>query len=76
MKNVTISLHEEVARWARIRAAEQETSVSRLIGELLKQKMLDDKAYGASMQQYLSRSAKALKRPGAGYPRREELHDR
>jgi hypothetical protein len=36
MKNVTISLHEDVARWVRIRAAEGETSVSRLIGEMLK----------------------------------------
>jgi hypothetical protein len=76
MKNVTITLHEDVARWARICAAEQETSVSRLIGELLKQKMLDEKAYGTAMQQYLCRPAKALKQPGAGYPRRDELHDR
>jgi hypothetical protein len=38
--------------------------------------MLDDKAYGTSMHQYLSRSAKALKEPEAGYPRREELHGR
>jgi hypothetical protein len=30
MKNVTITMEEEVARWARIRAAELETSVSRV----------------------------------------------
>jgi predicted HicB family RNase H-like nuclease len=39
MKNVTITLDEEVARWARIKAATQETSVSRLVGEILKEKM-------------------------------------
>ena len=33
MKNVTITLDEEVARWARVMAAEQNTSVSRLVGE-------------------------------------------
>jgi hypothetical protein len=38
MKNVTITLDEEVARWARIRAAELETSVSRLVGQMLKEK--------------------------------------
>ena len=42
MKNVTITLDEEVARWARIRAAERDTSLSRLVGKLLREKMLDD----------------------------------
>ncbi|OGP98361.1 MAG: hypothetical protein A2Z51_00055 [Deltaproteobacteria bacterium RBG_19FT_COMBO_52_11] len=32
MKNFTITLDEEVARWARIRAEEKDTSVSRLVG--------------------------------------------
>jgi hypothetical protein len=36
MKNVTITLDEKVARWARIRAAEEETSLSRLVGEMLR----------------------------------------
>lgn len=76
MKNVTISLDEDVARWARIRAAEREISVSRLIGEMLKQRMSEEEAYGSAMRQYLSRSAKAPKQPGAGYPERSELHDR
>ena len=76
MKNVTITLREDVARWARIRAAERETSVSRLIGEMLKQQMLDEGSYGAAMHQYLNRSAKPLKQPGSRYPRREELHGR
>ena len=35
MKNVTITLDEKVARWARIRAAELNTSVSRLLGGML-----------------------------------------
>jgi hypothetical protein len=45
MKNVTITLEEEVARWARIRAAELDTSVSRLVGEMLKEQMVAEKGY-------------------------------
>jgi len=76
MKNVTITLDEDVALWARIRAAERDTSVSRLVGEMLREKILEEKSYQAEMQQYLSRKPKRLKRPGARYPRREELHER
>jgi plasmid stability protein len=35
MKNVTITLPEDTARWLRIKAAEDDRSVSRWIGELL-----------------------------------------
>jgi hypothetical protein len=76
MKNVTITLDEEVARWARIRAAERDTSISRLVGEMLQEKMLEDRTYQVAMQQYLSRRPKRLKRAGTRYPQRKELHDR
>ena len=39
LRNVTVSLEEDVARWARIEAARQDTSVSRLLGALLKERM-------------------------------------
>ncbi|WP_376695235.1 hypothetical protein [Wenzhouxiangella sp. EGI_FJ10305] len=35
MKNVTITLDPETARWARMEAARRNTSVSRLVGEML-----------------------------------------
>ena len=76
MKNVTITLDEEVVRWARIRAAEEETSVSRLVGELLREKMRDEDNYQTSMQNYLAQSPLVLKKKGDDYPDREELHDR
>ena len=76
MKNVTITLDEKVATWARIRAAERETSVSRLVGDMLKERMLEEKSYQTSMQHYLSQSPRLLKEPGAKYPGREELHER
>ena len=75
MKNVTITLDEEMARWARIRAAEKDTSVSRLVGKMLQEMMIQEQTYRASMQQYLSQRPKKLKKSGAQYPRREELHE-
>jgi hypothetical protein len=57
IKNVTISLDEEVAHRARVMAAEQKTSVSRLVGEMLREKMIDEQNYQIAMQQYLSRSS-------------------
>lgn len=76
MNNVTITLDEEVARWARIIAAEQNTSVSRLVGELLREKMIAEQNYQIAMQQFLSRPAKVLKAQGEKLPARKELYDR
>ncbi len=76
MKNVTITLDEKVASWARIRAAEQETSVSRLVGEMLKEKMLAEESYNAAMQYYLSKAPSLIKEPGTKYPAREKHHER
>jgi plasmid stability protein len=76
MKNVTITLEEEVARWARIRAAEQNTSVSRLVGEMLKEKMQAEEAYLLAMEEFLAEKPRVLKKPGTPYPRREDLHER
>ena len=76
MRNVTITLEEEVARWARIRAAEHDTSVSRLVGEMLKEKMLEEERYEEAMQEYVSRAPQKLKSEDAQYPSRKELHDR
>ena len=74
MKNVTITLEEEVAYWARIRAAEENTSVSRLVGKLLRQKMLDEDSYQIAMDQYLAQAPKILKKQSKKYPRREDLY--
>ena len=39
LRNVTVTLEEDVAQWARIEAARRDTSVSRLLGEILKERM-------------------------------------
>ena len=40
LRNVTVTLEEDVAQWARIEAARRDTSVSRLLGTLLKEHMV------------------------------------
>lgn len=75
MKNVTITLDEEVAQWARVWAAQHHTSVSRLVGEVLRQHMLEERGYEVAMKQYFSRRPKSLKKTGK-YPSRTELHER
>jgi hypothetical protein len=39
LKNVTITVTEEVALWARRKAAEENTSVSKLVGRMLEERM-------------------------------------
>lgn len=50
MKNVTITMEDGVADWARIEAAKRNTSVSRLVGEMLAEKMRRDDSYEAAMR--------------------------
>lgn len=75
MRNLTIVVEEEVARWARIKAAERDLSLSRLVGEMLRDRMAEDRSYEAAMRDYLSRRPAKLKRTGR-YPSREALHER
>ncbi|MDX2153976.1 MAG: hypothetical protein SFV54_24760 [Bryobacteraceae bacterium] len=39
LRNITITLSEEAARWARLKAAEQATSVSKLVGRMIEDQM-------------------------------------
>ena len=45
MKNVTITVEDSALEWARIEAAKRNTSVSRLVGEMLAGKMRHADAY-------------------------------
>ena len=42
LRNITITVDEDVARWARIEAAREDTSVSRLVGEMLRERMAEE----------------------------------
>ena len=76
MKNVTITLDEKTAMWARVYAAQHNTSVSRLVGEMLAQRMREFSEYDRAMRAWLAKPPVKLGRPGKRYPDREELHDR
>ncbi len=75
MKNITITLEEKVARWARLRAAELNTSVSRLVGKMLGEAMRQERSYETARRAYLAGTGGPLS-GGRRYPAREELHDR
>lgn len=75
MKNVTIKLEDDVANWSRVWAAEHNTSVSRILGDLLKQMKKQKTGYAKAMQQFLSVKPQPLKTSG-GYPSRNDLHAR
>ena len=50
MKNVTITVEESALEWARIEAAKRNSSVSRLVGEILTEKMRQEDAYAQAMR--------------------------
>jgi hypothetical protein len=76
LKNVTITLDEETARWARIEAARSDTSVSQLISSMLREKMLGYDDYEAARHRYFTQEPGVHRKPGQRYPARDELHER
>jgi hypothetical protein len=74
LRNITVTVEPEVARWARVKAAREDLSLSRLIGKLLKDRMLEEKAYELSRRRFLAVRPRRLS--DGPYPGREELHDR
>lgn len=79
MPNLTITTDEETLRWARIEAAKQNTSVSRLVGELLAKLRRQDDDYERAMQDFFARKPyldPPAREDGRRWPTREELYDR
>lgn len=76
MINVTITLDENVVRWAKVWAASHDTSVSRMLGEELRRKMLSEQNYESAKKRFLSRSLKPLKSAETPYPDRDNLYER
>lgn len=73
MKNVTVTMEDSVAEWARLEAARRNTSVSRLVGEMLAEKMRHDDAYERAMNEWLQRTP-SYRSDGAGYLKRDEIY--
>lgn len=75
-RNVTIALDEEVARWARVKAAEADISVSRLLAMHLEQQMARESGYEQARERFLSKPGMRLRDAGSVYPSRDALYDR
>jgi hypothetical protein len=74
-KNVTIRISDEAAHWARRQAAEQNSSLSRLVGEMLERQMRLTDEYWRAFDHW--KSHRPLARNGAAERlSREELHER
>jgi hypothetical protein len=74
LRNITLTLEEEVARWARIEAAKEDVSVSRFLAGILKQRMAAQDDYAKAMRRALAR--KPFLKTDGRYLSREETHDR
>lgn len=75
-RNVTVTLDEETARWARVEAARRDTSVSRFLGELLRERMSEEDAYRAARERFLGREPYLKPVKGRRVPSRDQIHDR
>jgi plasmid stability protein len=76
VKNITISLPDDLAHRAKVFAAEHNTSVSRFVGELLAERLQQATRYQRAFQQWKAREVGPLSDGVTGYPSRDELHER
>ena len=74
LKNVTITLEDEVARWARVKAAEENSSVSQLVGNLLRGFMQQRERFDRARREFTRLGSSVIS--DSPYPSREDLHDR
>jgi hypothetical protein len=74
-KNITIKVSEEAALWARRKAAEENTSVSRLVGEMLEHQMRLTDEYWRAFAHWKSTHPRA-QASAAERMNREDVHER
>jgi len=72
---MTITVSEEVARWARRKAAEENTSVSKLVGQMLDREMRMGDEYWRAYDRW-KRIADVKGIDAAGQLSREQAHER
>jgi hypothetical protein len=71
VKNVTITVDAAALEWVRIEAAKRNSSVSRLVGEMLVEKMQRTDAYQRAMRDWQSKD-RLWKSDGQVYPGRDD----
>ena len=73
MKNVTITVDDAALEWTRIEAAKRNTSVSRLVGEMLFEKMQREDSYARAEREWLADDV-TFTSNAQPYPRRAEIY--
>lgn len=71
MKNVTITVDDAALEWVRIEAAKRNTSVSRLVGQMIAEKMRSNDAYAVAMREALKFEPIAFEGP---YLTRDQIY--
>jgi hypothetical protein len=74
LKNVTITVSEEAAAWARKKAAEENTSVSKLVGRMLESQMRMGDEYRRAYRRW--KKIQNLPVDAANRLSRDEAHER
>ena len=74
MKNVTLTLREDIADWLRIEAAKADLSMSGYVAELLEDRMGRGKDQMAALEEFLG--AADFAGISANLPKRDDLYDR
>ena len=72
----SLRLEEDLARWAKINPAEENSGISKKVSELLDEMKAQREGYQAAMKSFLSRGPFFMSKPGEKYPSREEIHER
>jgi len=75
-QNITLSIDRELIQFAKVLAAQRQTSVSRMLSEELQKLIEDSKNYESSKRQALDYISKGFHLGGKITASREELHER
>ena len=75
-RNVTLSLPDDLVRRAKVLAAERDTSMSALVGELLTQTLESGDSYDEMWREEEAFMARGRLRVGGPLASRDELHQR
>jgi hypothetical protein len=63
MKNITITMIDDLARWVRVEAAKKERSVSRFVADAMRERKERNDRYTAAMTHYLALPTEPPTRP-------------
>ncbi len=73
MKNITISIPDDVASWVRTRIGKNDADISEMLTLWIREKMKTERDYQSAMQTFLEKLPRNLSN-GSAYPSRESLY--